>query len=69
MRKVGVRPILLVASDDDPYALRSARELQKGNVRTRELLILNGAGHGTNMLFRSPDLGATLLDWLRRTLL
>jgi hypothetical protein len=58
-----------VASDDDPYALRSARELQKGNVRTRELLILNGAGHGTNMLFRSPDLGATLLDWLRRTLL
>jgi pimeloyl-ACP methyl ester carboxylesterase len=69
MRKVGTRPVLLVASDDDPYALRSARDLQKANVRTRELLILNGAGHGTNMLFRSPDLGAALLDWLRRTLL
>lgn len=69
MRKVGARPVLLVASDDDPYALRSAREIQKGSARTRELLVLNGAGHGTNMLFRSPDLGATLLDWFRRTLL
>jgi pimeloyl-ACP methyl ester carboxylesterase len=69
MRKVGARPVLLVASDDDPYALRSAREIQKGNARTRELLVLNGAGHGTNMLFRRPDLGATLLDWFRRTLL
>lgn len=69
VRKVGARPMLLVASDDDPYALRSARDLQKGNVRSRELLILNGAGHGTNMLARSPDLGAALLDWFRRTLL
>jgi hypothetical protein len=66
---VGARPILLVASDDDPYALRSARELQKGNVRSRELLILNSAGHGTNMLAGSPDLSAALLDWFRRTLL
>lgn len=69
VRKVGARPILLVASDDDPYALRSARELQKGNVRSRELLILNSAGHGTNMLAGSPDLSAALLDWFRRTLL
>lgn len=69
VRKVGARPMLLVASDDDPYALRSARELQKGNVRSRELLILNDAGHGTNMLARNPDLGAALLDWFRRTLL
>jgi alpha-beta hydrolase superfamily lysophospholipase len=68
-RKLGTRPMLLVASDEDPYALRSSRELQKGAGSTRELLILNAAGHGTTMLQRNPDLASVLLDWFRRTLL
>lgn len=68
-RKLGSRPMLLVASDEDAYAMRSARELQKGAARTRELVVLTSAGHGTIMLTRSPDLGFTLLDWFRRTLL
>jgi pimeloyl-ACP methyl ester carboxylesterase len=68
-RKLGSRPVLLVASDEDAYAMRSARELQKDAVRSRELIILTSAGHGTIMLTRSPDLGFTLLDWFRRTLL
>lgn len=69
VRKLGGRPMLLVASDDDAYALRSAREIQKAAVRSRELVILTSAGHGTLMLSRSPDLWYTLLDWFRRTLL
>jgi dienelactone hydrolase len=68
MRKVK-RPMLLVAGDDDPYASRSARELQKEGGGVRELLILKQAGHGTLMLSRDPSLTGALVDWFRRTLL
>ena len=63
------RPMLLVAGDDDPYASRSARELQKERAAVRELLILKQAGHGTVMLSRDPSLTGALVDWFRRTLL
>ena len=66
-RKYGSRPMLLVASDDDAYARRSALELQKTGA-SRELLSLVGAGHGTNMLGRSFELPQTLIDFFRRTL-
>jgi pimeloyl-ACP methyl ester carboxylesterase len=68
-RKYAGRPLLLVAGDDDPYAMRSGRELQKGATATRELLVLSRAGHGTAMLHRDPDLTSALVDWFRRTLL
>jgi alpha-beta hydrolase superfamily lysophospholipase len=67
-RKV-TRPMLLVAGDDDPYASRSARDLQKAGGGPRELLILSQAGHGTAMLGRDAGLAGTLVDWFRRTLL
>lgn len=66
-RKIGSRPMLLVASDDDPYAMRSALELQKGG-NQRELLQLHGAGHGTRMLTRADELGDALMGWFKRTL-
>jgi dienelactone hydrolase len=69
LRKVAERPVLLVASDDDPYALRSARELQKTAGGVRELLVLKQAGHGAAMLSRDADLTRSLVDWFRRTLL
>ena len=69
LRKVAERPVLLVASDDDPYAVRSAKELQKAGGGLRELLVLKQAGHGASMLMRDPDLVRTLVDWFRRTLL
>jgi alpha-beta hydrolase superfamily lysophospholipase len=68
LRKLA-RPVLLVAGDDDPYAHRSARELQQSKAGTRELLVLPQAGHGTTMIMRAPDLAASLVDWFRRTLL
>jgi dienelactone hydrolase len=69
LKKYGTRPALMIASDDDAYAMRSAKELQKAGGGTRELLIVNHAGHGTVMLGHDPDLARTLVDWFRRTLL
>lgn len=69
MKKYGARPALLVASDEDPYAIRSAKDLQKAGGGTRELLVLNHAGHGTVMLARDADLTRALVDWFHRTLL
>lgn len=69
LRKLAARRMLVVASDEDSYAMRTARDIQKAAAGTRELLILSGAGHGTAMLWRSPDLAGSLVDWFRRTLL
>jgi alpha-beta hydrolase superfamily lysophospholipase len=69
MKKYASRPLLLVASDDDSYAMRSARELQKVTGGIRDLRILSRAGHGTTMLARDQDLIRALVDWFRRTLL
>lgn len=63
------RPMLLVASDDDPYAARTARELQKAGGGPRELILSSHSGHGTGMLARDADLGRALVDWFRRTLI
>lgn len=66
-RKVA-RPMLLVASDEDGYASRSVRDLQKAGGGVREALSLHQAGHGTLMLSRDPSLSWTLVEWFRRTL-
>ena len=69
MKTYAKRPALLIASDDDAYASRSVKELQKAGAGIREALILNHAGHGTVMLGHDSDLARTLVDWFRRTLL
>jgi dienelactone hydrolase len=69
LKKYGERPALLVASQEDNYATTCARQLAKAGTGIRDLRILNGAGHGTTMIARQPDLGASLVDWFRRTLL
>ena len=68
VRKYGPRPALLVASDDDAYAGRSVKTLQKAGSGVRETLSLSGAGHGSQMLARAQDLGPAIVDWFRRTL-
>jgi len=70
LAKPGKRAVLLVASDEETYAANSARRLsQQEGAGTRELRLLTGAGHGTVMLGRQPDLVGALVDWFRRTLL
>jgi dienelactone hydrolase len=67
-RKYGDRPALLVASQEDSYATGSIRRLQKGATGMKEVRIVSGAGHGTVMLSRQPDLAALLVEWFERTL-
>jgi dienelactone hydrolase len=69
LKKFGSRPALLVASSEDPYALRSARQAVTMGDGARELRVLSGAGHGSVMLARDPDLASALVDWFIRTLL
>ena len=69
LKKYASRPALLVASSEDPFALRSAREAVTMGDGARELRVLAGAGHGAVMLARDPDLATALVDWFLRTLL
>ena len=54
MRKIGARPVLLVASDDDAYATRIGARPAEGRQAAARVCILSGAGHGTVMLDRDP---------------
>jgi dienelactone hydrolase len=69
VRKYGARPLLLVASTEDPYALRTVRALTEDEAAGRELRLSTVPAHGAHLLDRDPDLAATLVDWLRRSLL
>ena len=69
LRKYGGRPALLLAGSNDPYALRSAKDLAAGGGGVREIRILENAGHGTTMLKSDHDLERVLVDWFERTLL
>jgi dienelactone hydrolase len=63
------RTALIVASSEDPYALRSARTLVGAGEGLWELRVLSDAGHGTVMLGRHPELIDAVVDWFLRTLL
>ena len=73
IKKYGERPALIIASQEDNYATGAARQLAVAGagpgIGIRDLRILNGAGHGSAMLARQPDLASSLVDWFRRTLL
>ncbi len=68
-KKYGNRPLLLVASSEDPYALRTVRALTADNQPAHEQRISPQAAHGSHLVDRDPDVAAALVDWLRRTLL
>ena len=69
MRKYATRPALLVASDDDGYAARTVKELQKTGGGRRDPLLLTRAGHGTAMLSGAAELAPRIVEWFRQTLL
>ena len=68
LKKFGARALLLVASSEDPYALRTVRALAENHAE-REQRLSPVAAHGSRLLDRDPDVAAALVDWLRRTLL
>lgn len=68
-KKYGSRPLLLVASSDDPYALRTVRAMTGEDQPAREQRISTQPAHGSHLVDRDPEVAAALVDWLRRTLL
>jgi alpha-beta hydrolase superfamily lysophospholipase len=68
MKKLGDRALWLAASTDDPYALRTVKELVAGGT-AREQRLSGARGHGTALLAADQDLARSLVDWLRRTLI
>lgn len=68
MKKLGRRAVWLVASTEDPYALRTVRELADADA-TREQRLSAVRAHGTALFSADPDLPGALVDWLRRTLI
>jgi dienelactone hydrolase len=69
MRKLAPRPALLLASAEDGFAARTAQELATLDGGGADVRIQSGAGHGTIMLSKQPDLVSALVDWFNRTLL
>jgi dienelactone hydrolase len=69
LNRYGDRPALLVGSREDAYVMITLRRLSGEGTGVREQLVLDGAGHGTTMLARHPDLADVLVDWFKRTLL
>jgi len=68
MRTYGVRPALLMASLQDPYAARSVRDLADDPPGLREVRWAETAAHGSLLLAFEPDLIGSLVDWFQRTL-
>jgi alpha-beta hydrolase superfamily lysophospholipase len=68
LRKVGKRPLWLAASTQDPYALRTVKELAEG-AGVREQRLSEAVAHGTNLLSADPAVASALVDWLRRSLI
>jgi len=69
IKRLGARSIWLAASDQDPLALRTLRDIAAEPSGAREQHVVTGMAHGTTLLDRDPDLGRMLVDWLRRSLI
>jgi pimeloyl-ACP methyl ester carboxylesterase len=67
LSKLGRRPLWLVASTEDPFALRTVRDLAAAE-SAREQRLSAVRAHGTPLFAADPDLTPALVDWLRRTL-
>ncbi|RMD57484.1 alpha/beta hydrolase [Candidatus Woesearchaeota archaeon] len=55
--------VLLVASEDDPYSLESARELAKKG-KLVELVRYERAGHGIEILYKDKRSSILIQEWL-----
>ena len=69
VKRLGARSIWLAASDQDPLALRSLRDIAAEPSGPREQHVSSVLAHGTVLLDKDGDLARSLVDWLRRSLL
>lgn len=62
----GDRPSLIVASEEDTLSADSSEELHELAVGENELVMYQGAGHGTNMFAQEPELTDLMIAWFDR---
>jgi dienelactone hydrolase len=62
----GNRPSLIVASEEDTLSADSSEELHELAMGENELVLYQGAGHGTNMFARKPELADLMIAWFDR---
>ncbi len=62
----GDRPVLFVASQEDTVAADSSRDLHELAKGTVELIMFDGAGHGTSMFDKEPGLADSMLAWFNQ---
>ncbi len=59
----GQRPSLIIASEEDREAAVSSEQLHELALGQSELILYQGAGHGTNMFLREPELATEMVAW------
>jgi alpha-beta hydrolase superfamily lysophospholipase len=69
MKKLAGRGVWLAASSEDPFSLRTLKELTADESMARDQQLSSVAAHGTNLLTADKDLTRALVDWLRQRLL
>ena len=69
VKRLGGRSLWLAASDQDPLALRTLRDMAAEPSGPREQHVSTAPAHGTVLLDRDGDVARVLVDWLRRSLL
>lgn len=62
----GDRPSLIVASEEDTLSADSSEELHQLAGGENELVMYQGAGHGTNMFAQEPELADLMIAWFDR---
>ncbi|MFM8535917.1 MAG: alpha/beta hydrolase [Acidimicrobiia bacterium] len=69
VKRLGARSLWMASSAEDPLALRTMKDFAAEPSGPREQHVATVAAHGTVLLDRDGDVGRSLVDWLRRTLL
>jgi alpha-beta hydrolase superfamily lysophospholipase len=64
----GERPVLIIASEEDSYAANSSTTLDANAIGNSQLIMYQGAGHGTFMLKAEPDLNQIIIEWISQNL-
>ncbi|TKJ36101.1 hypothetical protein CEE39_00195 [bacterium (candidate division B38) B3_B38] len=61
----GVRPILLIASEEDIYSAFSANELYSLAQGIKDLKLYQNVGHGNRLLRKGEGASEVILEWLK----
>ena len=58
--------LLVISSSDDQESYGASQKIVEGaNIRDKEMILLENAGHGTRMFDRQEDLLSLVVEWLR----